>query len=382
MAYSNPAYGSIMSANNPYAGFAAGPTNLGTFGLSGPNVPSSTWDPSGAGSGRDQTGAMARFLNYGLPKGTKNGRISLGAFEFVSQQYCCPHMNDEADLLLMPEQPAFFVNEKITPEWDGSVLVLSVAKLNKLFNEQWQDFVRVTSDRGRNPYYDDDAAEFKDWMERYGEAGLDAYGYAYSHENTYLLKMYDAKAPDLRRFHERATQDGYCYLTRYGILRRISYAGIILATNRGVGLDERDQVAASEHSVTLTMALGKRTRVAQLFGTKDDITTGSRTWITLTRKPCYPADGNTPGYGTFVLRPGGHKVHDYPLASEKAYRDESGTICTGHHWMVGVVIEPAERDPQPSAIEQACNTGVQVSEKLSYEMHATLPSMYVALGFK
>jgi hypothetical protein len=378
-------FGIPIPGGNP-----VGPGNM-SMGIGGPNVPRVTWEPRGA-SGK----GPASFLRYGVPP-KSHGSISLKSVEFIPYQYMCPPLNDSADLLLMPEMPCFTVNE-LDPEEDSTV-VLSLAKLNKLFQDQYNDFVNArdpgmngTSAAPTNPLFSDDAFAFHQWLKEYGERGLDDYAYAESHNQQDRLRKMDAEAPDLKRFWQLATSSEFCWLTRYGILKRISFSGIIINTNRAIGLEAVDQTENHEHYVQVNVGIGKRVRCAQVFGMNDEITTGSKVWILLTRKQL--ADKS---YGAFKLQPSGSKKLDYPLAHHMTYVDDAGMTCTGYHWKVGkcpnrwpplpsyfrfpgVVIEPADKNPQPFSLEQANNTGLHISERVSYEAHGTLPSLYLAVG--
>jgi hypothetical protein len=387
-ALSAPSSRDIYSVPSPYAGNPVGPgvMNMGIASAASAYAGSS-WDPRGAPRGRDVAG-MARRLGFGeAPIST--GSISLKSFDFISQQYICPPINDGADTLLMPEMLCFCSTEIDLEE--GTTLVLSVAKLNKLMADQWSDFLLATTgDQQTNPHYDHDAVEFLQAMREYGERGLEDYAHSREHKQKSELilgKLHKelgggeaAGGKDvisLRDFWVRSTQPGYCYLTRYGILQRINFAGVVLNVNRAVSVEDLDQTAASDHYSNVAVVIAKRARCANVFGDAVNITTGSKVWITLTRKHC----GGGGKYGAFVLRPGGSRFHEYPLASELRYTDEAGMVCPGYHWKVGKVTEPGDRSPQPYAMEQACNTGHHASDKASYDAHGSIPSIYLALGF-
>lgn len=377
-AASAPSSRDIFGTPGPNSGFAVGPGN-NTMGLGGPNVPSVTWEPRTA-NGRYQSGP-AKFLDYGVPP-SKHGHITLKSVEFIQCQYMSPPLNDQADLLLMPDMPVFTVNE-LDPTED-TTLVLSHAKCNKLFQDQFDDFelarepgAQGTRDAPTNPHFNTDSHSFHEYLTMFGEAGLEDYAYAESHGQKERIAAMDAKMPYLKRFWQLSTSSEFCWLTRYGILKRISFSGVVINTNRAVGLEAIDNTEHTDHYVQVNVGIGKRVRCAQLFGMSDEITTGSKVWIILTRKPC----GNGK-YGAFKLQPGGSKTLDYPLSHQMSYVDQAGMQRTGFRWILGVVIEPANANPQAFSLEQANNTGYQISERNAYDAHATLPTLYLALGFK
>ncbi len=382
-AASAPSSRDIFGVPNPHAGNSVGPGNR-TMGLGGPGVPMTVWEPRGA-DGRFQS-QPAKFLDYGVaPK--EHGHIDLSTAP-ITYQYLCPPLNDRADLLLMPDMPVFSVNQ-LDPE-ESSNILLSLSKVNCLMQNQHDDFelfsqpgVNGTEATPTNPQFDFEHWEFRQWLEKYGESGLEAYAYAISHGQAERVAKMDAgTGGDLKRFWQRSVLSEFCWLTSYGILKRISFLGIIVTTNHAVGLETMDQTAASDHYTQVTVGIGKRVRCAQLFGTNDNITTGSNVWISLSRK--FLGVGRHDGvakYGAFQLRPGGSKKVDYPLSHETSYVDQAGQIQKGHTWKVGVVIEPAAGSPQAYAVESANNTGYAVSERNAYDAHGTIPTLYLAVGY-
>lgn len=375
----------IFGISNPYAGVSAGPTSIG-----GPNVPATSWEPRGT-DGRFAN-SMEKWAKGGnAPK--EHGHISLKSVEFLQFQYMCPPVNDGSDLLIMPEMLVFTVNEM--PNEEDATIILSLAKLNRIAQEQWDDFVLMTSTTANNPHLDDEALTFYANLRYYGERGLEDYAYAVSHNRIDLLDKYDSAQPilskkandedtqlfpyvtSLRDFWQSSTKEGFCYLTRYGWLQRVNFSGIVQNVNRAVGLEEIDTTESSQHYLSVNVALAKRVRCANVFGSSEHIKTHSTLWITLKRKRCGKGK-----YGAFQLVPGGSLKLDKPLSHMRNYIDESGAICSGHVWTIGSVLEPPERSPQPTAIEQATNTGYHLGDRASYEAHASLPSFYVALGFK
>lgn len=373
---SNPGLADIFGAGFPYAGIGAGPVTS-NFGLSDPNVPMVSWAPQG------NTGDMqgpASFLDYGKAP-TSHGHISLKSFDFIQYTYLCPPFGDANETLIMPDMLVFTVNEMDSEE--GSTNVFTLPKVNQLAHDAYKDFLDFTRENDSN--YFQEAADFKGYMTRYGEKGLETYHRAQFNKaqgDTVLMKdLEDAGvANDLKRYYELATNDVYCWLTRFGILSRISFAGSVINVNRGTSLEEIDMTRYTEHYTQVNVCLAKRGRVANVFGSADRITTGSKLWIILRRKRVLTTSGTR--YDEFQFVPGGDTLEDYPSQGDLSYVDDSGRACVGHVWRVGVVITPGNFSPQPISRDTAANLGVNCSERQAYEAHGTLPVLYVALGFK
>lgn len=197
------------------------------MGLGGPNVPYSTWEPRGA-DGRYQAG-IAKFLDYGEAP-SEHGHITLKSVDFIQYQYMCPPLGNQSDLMLMPDMAVFTINELDAEE--DSTYVLSVPQLNKLFQDQQDDFelahqvgIGGTKESPTNPHFDTDTHDFWTFLQKYGERGLEDYAYAVSHKQDDRVRKMDAAEPDLKRFWQLSTSSEFCWLTKYGIIQRISFSG-------------------------------------------------------------------------------------------------------------------------------------------------------------
>jgi hypothetical protein len=267
-----------------------------------------------------------------------------------------------------------FIVKSTTALEDEATIMIPLFKVNAMAQAQWNAFVRdTTGDQTTNPYFNQQKWDFLGYMQTYGERGLEAYAYARNHGNEAALAKWD----HVRPFYEMAQQPEFCFLTRFGILNHLNWAGVVINTNRAETLLGLDASLYTQRYLHVNVGYAKRIECAQLFGSSDDITTGSRLWITLTRKRCH--DGK---FGAFVLRPGGSKKIDTPLMRDRCYADESGHMCTGHVWHVGVVINPPTEALSVVAQEQANNTGESQDDMRAYKMHAEVPSMWVAVGYK
>jgi len=368
-----------LTAGNPHAGFPAGPTP-GNFGIGGPTVPYTEWMPRG--STVNQT-SPAAWANYGQPPVTQ-GSISLKSVDFLQHTYLCPPINDGVGQKLMPDMPVFAL--RAADQDEDTTIVMSIAKINKLMLEEWEEFLRDAEPVAGQP--PSDAQKFQRYLSTYGERGLEDFAYRRSHASTSVdpannkehLKA-DAEA-DLEDFFTLATSNGFCYLTRYGILQKLNWLGIVINTNRAIGLETEDDTDMRDHYTQINVGLGKRLRCANVWGSAHEITTGSNVWIKLTRRFC-PGEKAKKNYnfGAFQLVPGGSRERSHPLARETMYYDEAGMLCQGHVWRVGVVIEPGEQDPSAAARENANGTGHIINKHVAYEAHGSLPTLYLAVGF-
>jgi hypothetical protein len=359
--------GDIYQIPYPGSGDGPSPINPGNFGLSGPGTSSIPWQPTGTGG---PLGKVANFLNRGIPS-SDHGHVTLKSHDFVQHQYLLPPTSDGASRKLMRGMLTFAIREM--DKDDNSTMIYSLSMINQLARDQWNDFVLDTSPT--SAYYDAEKRQFLEWMKKYGDNGLINYDkYVRSGSKGQYGK--DATTmSELAQFHTMAIQDGYCYLTLYGFLRKVNWHGCVMNTNQSEGIHMYDDTDSYMHYVQANVGLAKRMLVGQCFGSSDEITTGSKTWITLTRQLC----GGSGQYGCFVLTPGGSKMDVRPR--HLAYVDESGARVTGHFWYVGTVIEPANWSPQKGSIDAANNVGSHTDANDALNAFGGLPTCYVAMGF-
>lgn len=389
---STPANQSIFGVPNGYVGTETGPVP-GNFGIGGPNVPMTTWAPTG--DTNSQT-SPANFLGFGQAP-TSHGHITLKSFDFIQYQYTIPPWDDESHLKLMPDMLAWTLNE-IDTELD-TYHVRSLPQMNQQCSEAFYFFESLVNEG------DEEALEFRRLMEMYGEKQLGQYINARNKDRltaksrttvdgpvedkvlftgtmNYGGQDYDV-ASDMKKFYNMHSKDLYCYLTKWGIIHKWSFSGSVINVNRAVSLETVSDTAETDHFVNANICLAKRARVANVFGKLGKITTGSKLWVTLRRKQLSMNDGqNTLKPGPFEFVPNGDTMRDWPSPADVKYFDESGTWCQGHIYKIGVVIEPCDYNPQTTAIEGAANLSASVSANRAYECHGELPTMYVAMGFK
>lgn len=366
----------INAVRNTSAGNATGPVP-GNFGIG--QVPTSGFDWAPVG-GNPDVASMAAAMNNGLAP-LESTVVTLDSFEHISFQYMAPtSLGDGSDLLIMSRMLVFIVKEHNLE--DESTITLPLQKLNKLSQQQWNDFVRDTSESvDTNRWWNQDKADFRLYLEELGERSLEAYAHARNRGDLDQCRKYEAAALnlkcDLKKFYNLSTQPGYCFLTRHGWLSKVSWGGPVVNTNRAESLMGIDDTSMREHYLQINVGFAKRIECAQQFGSNDDIMAGSRLWIVLTRKPC--PEGK---FGAFVLIPGGNKRRDVPLNRERCYLDESGALCSGYVWRVGIVTQAAQQAPSITSQERANCTGEVQDEMLAYQAHAGLPSMWIACGYK
>jgi len=360
----------IFSGLSPFTGTAAAP---GNFGISGPNVPSVSWAPTGAPD-ESGLGAIARFLNSGKPP-KSHGSISLKGFDFVQYVYLCPPWADNSQRYIMPEMLAWTVNTMDTG--DSATTVLTLPKINQIAKDCYDEFKRITDERPGNSDASPEAIEFKKFLVLYGEHSLETF--AKLRDLTTTTVMDAAERKDMIKFLGLAKQDFYCWLTRFGIMSRVTYVGPVINVNRAVSVEELDMTQHADHYCQVNVCYAKRGRIANVFGPACSITTGSKLWLTLRRKMVLTHEGMEPRH--YQIVPGGSTLRDKPSDRERTYLDDSGRPVLGHVWRVGVVSFPGPSSPSVGSCQDASNTGVRCSEREAYEAHGTLPSLIVAVGF-
>lgn len=350
MSAGGPSLPDILSAGR----YAEGQWVGDVGGIRGPNVPSVVWDPSGGGN-----------MRGGQPPTSSMG-VDIKAFDFISKQFMCAPFHDETNLLIMPEMLCFTVN-MVDPD-TGSSQVLTLSKVNQIMHDEWEHFL----EQAKN-YPDSPQGTFYKALETYGEVGLMNY-----HRAKMEGRLDDTYDSNLKSFYDRSLEDDYHWLTRFGILHHISFAGSVINTNRAIGLETMDRTSYSDHYTTVNVCLAKRARVANVFGPATEIKTGSKLWLILRRK----SKPNGAHVGAFQIVPGGSAKYDYPLASQLEYNDPSNKTERAFFWRVGSVLRQGDSSPAGISIQEAANLGYKCSERQAYEAHGTLPTLYVALGFK
>lgn len=321
--------------------------------IKGPNVPSNGWQPgSSPFSGQPPTSSTG---------------LDLKSLDFIQRTFLCAPYHDESNQLIMPEMLCWTVNY-VDPDI-GAQQVMTLSKVNQTCHDEWDLFMKTIAPGS----YDHNPQNkiFHDYLINFGEQGLRNYDIALKEGRA---ESYDK---ELKEFHRMALSDDFHWLTLFGLFHHISWAGSVINTNRAVGLETMDMTQHTDHYTDVNVCVAKRARVANVFGPSKRIKTGSKLWVSVRRK--LRPDGK---YGELVLEPGGSNYNDYPSASELEFNDLNGDTIRGHAWRVGVVLREADSSPAAISIQQAANLGLYCNERRAYEAHGTLPSLYVALGFK
>lgn len=303
------------------------------------------------------------------------------AYEFISYPYVTPSVGYDHVSEMAPGMLLFSVRQRIEDE-AGASYILALPQVNKLFRDQWDDFVTATTAVGGditlNPYGSSDAEQFLKWMQMYGESVLWQYDSARSVTTTNPdghLEKYEGT--EIAQYYQRAMEDDYCYLTLFGLLKRLTYIGALIEPNRGTTINEMTGEDRYSDISTLSVGVGKRVPVTQLFGTNETVAVGSKLRLNISRSYC--SEGR---YGAFQIRPASYINTDGPVPSELKYMDESGRMCNGRSWYVGFVLEPSSKEPSTFAMQEAANLGHLTNNKRAWEMHGTLPTFHVCMALK
>lgn len=354
----NPSLPEIMSA----APYAEGVWVNDWNGINGPGIGSKAWTPEAgkAFSGEPPTSSMG---------------VGNGAYDFIQKQYMVPPYHDESNNMIMPEQLCFTVN--YADPTTGSVVVMTLPKVNQTLHEEHLHFER--SRVQGNPEFSPQSKIFYDLLNEFGEKGLAAYERASSEGRLgELQERLGAKFGKLEQLHRMSLEDDFHWLTMFGLLRHITFAGVVINTNRATGLETMDRTLFSDHYTVVNVCLAKRVAVANVFGTLANIKTGSKLWLILKRKNKPNGDA-----GELVIIPGGSHIMDYPMAGSLEFNDiKKDDVVRGHFWRVGVVLRQADTSPAEVSIQRAANIGLFCNERGAYEAHGTLPTMWIALGIK
>lgn len=348
----------IFAGVIPFAGQPMGP---GGFSSPGQAFAGQEWKPTGTNT--------PSFAQAGqAPR--SHGAISLKSVDFLQYTYLCPNWGDDSHKYISPEMLCYAV-KSIDPQ-DSSTIILTLPKCNQLSKDCYHEYKDMIQNR------DPIAEKFNKYLTTYGENAL--YTFHHLGFEKYQSLSNATEASEMKDFHDMATQDMYCWLTQYGIHSRINFLGVVINTNGASSYQELDQTAYSAHYTQVNVGYAKRIRCANVFGSSEKITTGSKLWITLKRRFAETITGPTFTYFQFI--PGGSNIEDGPLQCEMSYVDPSGRRVRGHRWHVGIVMFPGSRSPQPKEIENASNLSTLCNERMACDDHGGLPTLIISLGFK
>lgn len=218
--------------------------------------------------------------------------------------------------------------------------------------------------KSENPYEaggDPEMEEFKGYLERFGEHGLECY-----HQNP-------EGNSELKRFHMMALKPEYRYLTKFGILQNWNFIG----SCQSKGESQAPNAYLDMHSDTdicyvVGCIVGERARVGNIWGTRQHVKPGAKLFLILTRVR------TREGYGHFQWVPYATCTRDYPPKHLLSYQDKSGKMCRAFVLYVGVCSENLEKEPAHGQIEMAM--GILGGVEQAYEAFGSLPSITIQIG--
>jgi hypothetical protein len=202
--------------------------------------------------------------------------IFQGAFEFIQHAYKCPVWGDDEAYKQTAQGMLCFAVKEQDPIYDTTT-ILTLNKVNQIAYDAYQDY-RLWLDEERASG-GGEATEFQGWLAKYGEAGLEAYHRAVRAGGARYEEM--KKTKELGQFYEAAQKDMFCWLTRFGILSKITFLGSVINTNRAAGYNDANP---ADYFATVNVCLAKRAEISNVFGPADRITAGSKLWLVLRRK--------------------------------------------------------------------------------------------------
>lgn len=329
------------------------------------------------GEGTGAAAQVASDFDFGTPPSIQNHEIDLETIP-IQCTYLCPPGGPDADMrYAMPEMPAFSIN--FFDQYEGSTPVVTLAKLNQYLHDAYNDFERASSPNSADSYQQ--AETFRRYLETYGERGLEIVHQ--TRNNASLSAWYEKHATDwskMLEFYSMATQDLFCWQTKFGILSKVNYLGPLIGVGRDVSLEAENNTFGMDHYAMLNVALAKRCAMGNIFGGLDKVTVSVVLWFVLTRKRVIK--NGKAEFAEFVVLPFGDKKEQCPMLGMMSYTDMSGRACFGHRFNVGKVMAPGKRNPNPVAMQNAANTGLTCNERLAYEDHGALPTLQIMAGFK
>jgi hypothetical protein len=375
---SNPAVGDIFSVGgNPYMGV----NDIYGISQSDANAPGVSWAPTGADNAL-AVNTAAQSMNFGVPPLSQT--VTELGIDFIQYTYLAPPWEDDTNKYIMPEMLAFSVNELDTEA--NSTTILTLPKINQIMYEAWSDVKAVAVEGDPNSV--EDAIKFIKYLNKYGEEAIEMYHRA--RKNPRLMKMLEKDSEgnpknvpnplqEIRELYHLSLQDVFCWCTRFGIMNKVTFLGVVINTNRAVSLETEEHYNNHQHYCDVNVGFAKRLFVANVFGPNDQVTTGSKLFLNLKRKKTQTS--GKVSFEEYYVMPLGTK-EDYCRQIDRSYTDPSGRHMNGHSWMVGTVMVPGIRTPNMTSVANAANIGIRCNERAAYESHGSLPTLTVAVGFK
>ena len=400
---SNPALGDINSTPSQMPGTSAGPAGMSTasgggFGLSSPGIAYANWMPTGTAS---NAASMVGFLRNGVPP-KSHGHVQFRSNDFITQAYTIAPWGDDSHLQIT-EGMAVFIGKEMDSRHNLTNMV-SLVKLNRLCQQARMDY-DVLSDPN-NPEADPEAIRFRTLLAEHGERGLEQHHWArmtgrlrnwvdgnrskgtawtsdnpgdlpnrYQGERRPETALTGYKEGELDELWRLAHQPIYRYITRFGILRHWNFAGFVVAVSRGTSQETLSRTVHEDHILSVTVSMGKRTRVGAYWGDRKALRVGAQPKFVLRAKQL--SDGS---YGAMEIVPYVCFKRNCVPPADKSYYDESGHLIPGHVWSLGTIIEPPRRDGQEAQRQICSGTALDSTARMGYEAFGNIPRCYIAVG--
>lgn len=210
-----------------------------------------------------------------------------------------------------------------------------------------------------------EALTFKRFLETYGENGIKNY-YDYETGKNPDFANAGKEFDECKLFYRLAFKPEYAGLTKWGILHRWNFCGIVLSKGESTGaavyLDHHD---SSDTTYVAGVVHGEAARANDIWGV-----------------------GLKRGHHLFLIlkRVGRHfewtpycSTREYPPRRLISYEDDSKMPCRAHVQYVGLCTEKRERDVSQAQIEGALGF-IDFDVEKAYKMNGSLSQIVVQVG--
>ncbi len=264
----------------------------------------------------------------------------------------------------------------------NALVDMTLPVLNQYFEETYTAHLSAILERNS------DHIRFAQCMEQFGTEILFQLDHAYGSRtdgfgsHIEIAKLFEGRftdaisvsakdvGPELKWYYDRSKTVDFSYLTKFGILNRINYVGIVLSDQSlQAPYDEDKSYRRSVYNNTgrVALAVAKNAETKAIFRGS---CTGVKTplYIVLTRHR-NPANKE---YTHFEAVPvADENMEDYE------YRDQSGAAVPCHRWFVGHTRWPSKENPNQALLDSACNLGVNKNAAYAHEQFLRLPILRI-----
>jgi len=377
-------YGNAVGSEvNPSASVPSQDTGFnGASGPTGFNMPfephAMEWTPSTDPSQGMLTAAA--WSEFGEPP-REYGKPTHDVNETIQQQHVVMPWSDGSQFRIHKYMPVF--TARVLDKEERFETNITLQKLNVMLQQAHLQFESVRNAGDTN------AIVFQHYLNYYGERQLEAYHRLNKDGTLDELNKGDLfSGPEngditisettLFNFHEKSTQDLYRYQTKFGILNRWNFWGIVLNTNASdTGDGSYMGMIQSEIRSTIVNTVVQGTAVMYNFaGNVHESTPFARIWLILRRTMKMNGE---PGH--FEIVPFVSAQHETPPERLCTYLESNEPYpryARAHIWDLGVIRYNSTRDA-PDAIREMA-IGMSVTEELACQTMASLPQVTVELG--